>query len=215
MSATSSSSLTPRMTTVSILRPPKTRCAAAMPAWTASSSIEPRELDEAIRVKRIEAHRDASEARGLQRLGLIREQHAVGGEREILQAGLGRDHPHERRHIAAEQRLAAGQADLVDAEREEDVDERAGFLEMQDVLARQPDVVLLRHAVFAAEVAAVGDRQPQVAQRTSEACRSSSTEDCKSRTPPAGTVATRFVPRTGCSTGRARPSRRWDSVRQR
>ena len=37
----------------------------------------------------------------------------------------------------------------------------------QHVLARQPDVVLLRHAVLAAQVAAVGDRQAQAAQRAS------------------------------------------------
>ena len=52
---------------------------------------------------------------------------------------------------------------------EEDVDQRADLLEVQHVLARQPDVVVLRHAVFAAQVAAVGDRQPQVAQRPPEA----------------------------------------------
>ena len=47
----------------------------------------------------------------------------------------------ERRQVAAQQRLAAGQPHLVDAERDEDVDERADLLEVQHVLARQPDVV--------------------------------------------------------------------------
>ena len=42
------------------------------------------------------------------------------------------------------------------------------LLEVEQILARQPHVVLLRHAVTAAEVAAVGDRQAQVAQRTVE-----------------------------------------------
>src|SRR5581483_8041579 len=56
-----------------------------------------------------------------------------------------------------------------DAEADEDVDEAADLLEVQHVLARQPRVVVLRHAVFAAEVAAVGDRQAQVPQRTAEA----------------------------------------------
>ena len=71
--------------------------------------------------------------------------------------------------VAAEQRFAAGQPEPVDAERDEDVDERADLLEVQHVLARQPHVLLLRHAVLAAQVAAVGDRQPQVPQRTAEA----------------------------------------------
>ena len=106
---------------------------------------------------------------GLQRVDLIGQQHAVGGEREIVAvracAAIIRTSAGD---VAAQQRLAAGQPDLVDAERQEDVDERAGFLEVQHVLARQPDVVVLRHAVFAAQVAAVGDRQPQVAQRPAE-----------------------------------------------
>ena len=45
-----------------------------------------------------------------------RQQHAVGGHREIANAGRGREARDERREIAAEQRLAAGEPDLVDAE---------------------------------------------------------------------------------------------------
>ena len=58
-----------------------------------------------------------------------------------VEARLGRQHAHERGEVAAQQRLAAGEPQLVDAEREEDVDERADLLEVQHVLARQPDVV--------------------------------------------------------------------------
>ena len=39
------------------------------------------------------------------------------------------------------------------------------------------DVVVLRHAVFAAQVAAIGDRQPQVLQRPSEERHSSVKEE--------------------------------------
>ena len=70
--------------------------------------------------------------------------------------------------VAAQQRLAAGEPDLVDAERHEHIHERGDLLEMQHVLARQPDVLVLRHAVLAADVAPVGDRQPQIAERTIE-----------------------------------------------
>ena len=63
------------------------------------------------------------------RIGLLGEQHAVGGHREIGEAGLCRQHAHERLQIAAQQRLAAGQPELVHAERDEDIDERADLLE--------------------------------------------------------------------------------------
>ena len=67
--------------------------------------------------------------------------------------------------VASQKRLAAGQPDLVHPEGREDVDERLDLLEVQDVLARQPHVVRLRHAVAAAQVAPVGDREPEVPQR--------------------------------------------------
>ena len=53
----------------------------------------------------------------------------------------------------------------VDAERSEHFHQPRNFLECQQFLPRQPDVILLRHAVVAAQVAAVGDRDAQAAQR--------------------------------------------------
>ena len=42
--------------------------------------------------------------------------------------------------------------------------QEGGLLEREQVLPGEPDVLLLRHAVLAAEVAAVGHREPQRAQ---------------------------------------------------
>ena len=84
-------------------------------------------------------------------------------------AGLAASRRDQRRQVVAQQRLAAGQADAVDAELGEAVDQRRDLLEVEDVAARQPDVVLLRHAVLAAQIAAVGHRDAQVAQRPAEA----------------------------------------------
>ena len=59
-----------------------------------------------------------------------------------------------------------------DAERDEDARETRDLLEAEQLVARQEDVVaaedLLRHAVGAAEVAAVRDRDAQVVQRPPE-----------------------------------------------
>ena len=44
----------------------------------------------------------------------------------------------------------------------------ADLLEREDVLARQPDVLLLRHAVLAAQVAPVGHRDAEVPERAAE-----------------------------------------------
>src|SRR5262249_46465260 len=66
-------------------------------------------------------------------------------------------------------RLAAGQADLVDAERDCDPGKTLDLVEREDRVPRQPLHALLRHAVDAAEVAPVGDRDAQVADRAAVA----------------------------------------------
>ncbi len=102
----------------------------------------------------------ASALRGKERA--VRRQRQV----EPVDPGEQRD---ERLEVAAEERLAARDADLLDAEPGEDACEALDLLEGQQVGAGEEGVVaaedLLRHAVDAAEVAAVGDRDPEVPHR--------------------------------------------------
>ena len=74
--------------------------------------------------------------------------------------------------VAAHERLAAGDPELLDAERDEDARDARDLLEGEELAPLEEPVVaaedLLRHAVDAAEVAAVGDRDPEVAQRPAE-----------------------------------------------
>ena len=50
----------------------------------------------------------------------------------------------------------------------EEIRELRDLLEREHVLARQPEVLVLRHAVVAPQVAAVGHRQAETAQRPAE-----------------------------------------------
>ena len=101
---------------------------------------------------------------------------AVGRQREVDRPAVGSadlgQHRDQVRQVAPDERLAAGDPELLDAERHEDAGEPRDLLEGQHLVARQERVVaaedLLRHAVGAAEVAAVRDRDPQVAQRPTE-----------------------------------------------
>ena len=70
--------------------------------------------------------------------------------------------------VPPQQRFAAGEADLVDAQADEDVGQPADLLEMEEVVAGEPDVLVLRHAVLAAEVAAVRDRNTKAPERTAK-----------------------------------------------
>ena len=80
-----------------------------------------------------------------------------------------RQHRDQRRQVAPDQRLAAGDPELLDAERDERPRASRSISSNVSTSSRgqEREVApedLLRHAVRAAEVAAVGDRDPQVAQ---------------------------------------------------
>ena len=102
---------------------------------------------------------------------LPREQRAVRRQREIDVAER-RELAHEHRQVAAHEGLAAGDADLLDASFDEDTSDPLDLLERQKLFASQELVLtaedLLRHAVDAPEVAAVGDGDAQIAQRPPE-----------------------------------------------
>ncbi len=123
-------------------------------------------------VERVEADRDAAEAGVGERPGLAREQQAVGGQRNVVDSvdpGKHRDKPLE---VAAQQRLAAGQPQLVDSLRRQHARQPRDLLEAQQLAAGQEHMAravdLTRHAVAAAQVAAICHRDAQVTQRPIE-----------------------------------------------
>ena len=83
-----------------------------------------------------------------------------------------RQHLNERFQIASQQRLAAGQANFLDAEVCEELRKPGDLLERQQVLTAEEFEIAAEnlpwHAVRAAKVAAVGDRDPQIAKRAAE-----------------------------------------------
>ena len=123
-------------------------------------------------VERVEAHRDPPQARFSQRPCLASEERAVRREREV-HVGNRREARDERLEVTPYQRLASGEAELAHTERDEDPREPLDLLEGKELRALEelpvPAVDLLGHAVDAAEVAAVGDGDAQVAQRPAHA----------------------------------------------
>src|SRR5678815_1190386 len=73
--------------------------------------------------------------------------------------------------MAADQRLAAGQADLLDAEPCEYARKPRNLFKRQQFLVLEELIILaehfFRHAIHATKIAAVGHRDTQVAQRPS------------------------------------------------
>ena len=84
----------------------------------------------------------------------------------------GRELFDESLEIAPYERLATGEPNFLHAETDEDPDQALDLLEGEDLGARQELEILaknlLRHAIHAAEVATVGDADPQVMERPAE-----------------------------------------------
>ena len=170
-SSTSVWSFTPRCTTqLSFSGASPARCAAAIPASTRSTGksrpFMRRNTASSSESRLTVTRRRPASASGC---GLLLEQVAVRGEREVRRAGQGGEARDQAGELRAEQRLAAGQAQLAHAQAREDAREPLDLLERQDLLAGQERVLLAvdlgRHAVRAPEVAAVGDGDAQVVQR--------------------------------------------------
>src|SRR5204863_3063099 len=101
-------------------------------------------------------------------------ERAVRRQREVaVEPGELRDEPLE---LTAHKRLSARDADLLRAGGDERARDAGDLLEAEQLAAVEEAVVmpvdLLGHAVHAAEVAAVGDRDPQVAERPAQGVES-------------------------------------------
>ena len=119
-------------------------------------------------VQRVEADRDPRQPRVGEHLRLLREERPVGREREV-EVAERRQLRDEHLQVAPEQRLATRDAELRHAEVDEHRRDAPDLLEGQELAPGQEAVVLpedlFRHAVDAAEVAAVGDRDAEIAER--------------------------------------------------
>ena len=79
-----------------------------------------------------------------------------------MDARNGGQAPDQHRQIAPHQRLAAGHTQLIDSQPHGDAREPLDLFEAQDLAARNELDAFLRHAIEAADIAAVGDTDPQI-----------------------------------------------------
>ena len=122
----------------------------------------------ALRAKGIQAHGNTLETGLAQGAGMPGQQHPVGRQRQVSNPAVLRQQPHQPVQVAAQQRLASGQPHLLYSQAGEDLDELPNLLKAEDLLALEPDVLFLRHAILAAQVAPVRDRDAQGAHRPAE-----------------------------------------------
>ncbi len=120
-------------------------------------------------VERVEADRDPAQTGIGKAACLAGEQGPVGGHREVVEAIDAGEQLHEPGQVASEQRLAPGEPDLGHAVVHEEARQTRDLLERQQLRpGQEPESRpehLPGHAVDAPEVAAIGDRDPQVVHR--------------------------------------------------
>jgi hypothetical protein len=98
----------------------------------------------------------------------VREQDPVRGQREVIDAGDRGEEPHEIGQALPHERLAAGQSDFSDPEPGRDASEPLDLLEREHLAPGHVRRVLLRHAIEAADIAAVGDADTEVVVEASK-----------------------------------------------
>ena len=165
----SSSSLTPLSATALIFTARPGGLRGIDPGQHLVELAPARDRAELVRVERVERDVDALHAAVGELGGVFRQLRAVGGERQLVEpvAEMARERAHQGHDGAPHQRLAAGQPQLAHAARDERAAQPVELFEREQVLLRQERHVL-RHAVDAAEIAAVGHRDAQIGDRPLE-----------------------------------------------
>ena len=119
-------------------------------------------MAESFCVERIQRNGQALQSRRAQCQRLAWQQHAIRGHGQVFHLWDLRQHAHQFRQIAAQQRLAAGQAQLAHAQGHKGACQTLDFLKPQALVLGQENVILrvlvFRHAIRTAEIAAIGDR---------------------------------------------------------
>ena len=101
--------------------------------------------------------------------GLLGQQDAVGGQGQVLDAGDRHQLADQLREVLADQRLAAGDAQLADAHRHRNPNKTFDFLESSGYLSRGSKLYsVFGHAIEAPDVAAIRHADPQVVVQATE-----------------------------------------------
>ena len=128
-----------------------------------------RDFAEFLRVERVEADVERVKPRPREPLRVFLKQRSVGREGSFYMRHLGMKALQKRHKPLAHERLAAREAEFSDAELREGSAQKGDVLVAQYVPVAEAFDALLRHAVGAAEVAAVRHRYADVVQPAPEA----------------------------------------------
>src|SRR5688572_6228642 len=125
----------------------------------------PRDSFDAIRSQGVHAHVHAVEAGRLEPGGELHETHSIGGERNVLDPGYCTEHRNEAIQIGANRGLTTGYPQASETEWGELLHDAGDLFIGEDVGLGKPFQPGDRHAIETAEVAFVGDGDPEILDR--------------------------------------------------
>ncbi len=103
---------------------------------------------------------------------MLFQQPAIGGQRDFRHAQILFQDANEIRQIRPQQRFAAGQTHFLDPQLAKGAHDPRQLRQAYQLVLFQKGMVraenLLGHAIGAAKIAAIGDRDAQIAQRAAE-----------------------------------------------
>src|SRR5262249_12357308 len=121
------------------------------------------EQREAVGRQRVETDREALQSGVFQRFDAAAQEVRVGGHRQVLQAFDSRQPPDQAFQIAAQHRLAARHAQFIDSKADKNLRQAHNLFISQNLRLGLPLHSLFGHAIEAAEIAAISDRNAQIA----------------------------------------------------
>ena len=130
---------------------------------------EPHELLETLGVEGVHVDVDPAQARLLQGAGEARQQDRVRGHGHVAHAGERGDAPHDVEDVGAQGRLAAGEAELPEAEREGRPGHGLDLGRGEQLGGGDEAQAAQGHAVDAPQVAVVDDGDAEVVDLATEA----------------------------------------------
>jgi hypothetical protein len=119
---------------------------------------------ELFRNQGVQADVDPAKTRCYERIHVVFQQHAIGGQRNIANPVNLVQLPDESMDTFADQRLPAGNPDLADAELNRNSDEAENFLIAQDLIMRQDGNLIAGRTVLAPEITSIRNGNTQVIQ---------------------------------------------------
>ena len=133
----------------------------------AIQSFATRDFAECFFAQSVQADIESAQAGIFERLGLLGHQGSVGRKSDVTNAGNRGQHFDQSWQLCTNQRLTAGNAQLVDAHLGHNSHQTLDLLVREDLGSRQK-ANRFRHAVKTTNVAAVRDTDPQICVNAAE-----------------------------------------------